>query len=333
MNRPIPILSALLAVQLLLAAILFAGGGDIGAYVSNEKLIGLDLSAVDAIIVDENGPPVLTLKRQGKGWVLPDHHGFPASEEKVQRVAGELLALTKGWPVATAAASAKHFKVDDGDFERKISFMKEGQALKTLLMGTSPGFKKVHVRLEGSDEIYAVSFTAFSPYEAAAAADNWTDKAYLKLKEGDVVRAELPELALVREESGLKVEEMAEKEETQEEKARELLGRLAGVSFLSVLGTEGKPEYKLDAPAYRYTLKPKTGDAVTYVFGQSEGDKDFVLKTSAHPYYFKVSQYTLERIREWKREELVKPKEEKPANTGAAGKARSSEAETQPAVE
>ncbi len=50
---------------------------------------------------------------------------------------------------------------------------------------------------------------------------------------------------------------------------------------------------------------------IQYPFAQPKDGKDFVLITAAHPYYFEVASWAVERLQKAKAEELLEKLEEK----------------------
>jgi hypothetical protein len=307
MTRRIQILSAVLVVQIGLAVSLAFVGRSSGAFRSGEKLIGLDLASLDEIVIQDEGDPALVIQRKDGSWILPDHFGFPVSRTKLDRVTGTLFGIRKTWPVGTTDVAAKRFKVTDDDFERKITFRKGQADAATLLIGTSPGFKKVHARLAGKEPIYAIDFSA---YEASVKPQDWEDKDLLDVDPDGIVRVEMDGIHLIRNGDALTVGDLGEGQETDPGEVSKLLSKLSKPTFLDVLGTEDKPEYRQDSPALTYTLEMKSGEAVDYTYSQLQGADDFVLKTSSHPEYFKTSKYAVESLQEFTRDKLVRAKQE-----------------------
>ena len=306
MKRIIQILAAVLIVQLILVVIMSATQNrDRGAFVSNEKLLDVDLAAVDQITLEQADKSTLHLKKTGTGWILADRGDFPVARFKFDSAINKLLLVNKSWPVATTDSAAKHFRVADDSFERKITFRNADSVVKTLLLGSAPGFKKIHARVADSNDIHQITYSVF---EANADADAWTDKDYLKLTGNPIVRAQLPD-SLVLEKLGeqMTVASLMSTEEINQEMIKSLMENLQGISFTSVLGTENKAEYNQDKPVLEYNLELENGDPISYSFSKLGESKDLVLKTSSHPYFFKVMPATVSIIQEAKRHTLVKP--------------------------
>ena len=306
MKRTIQILTALLVVQAGFFVFLMLAENDTGAYTSNEPLLGIKATTeVDGITIEQPDKAKLLLKKQNDTWVLPDHFDFPVSASKIDPFVQKLLDQKQSWAVAKTRSSAKRFKVSDSGFEKKITFSKGGQILKTLFIGSSPGFRKVHARVAGRNNIYAIEFSA---YEASVKPQDWIDKNVLHLKRADIDQIQMPEFTLRREGDRFVANAAGANEETADDEANALLSEVVGLSFQDVLGTENKPEYQQQRPVFSYTLREKAGDKLRYIFSEPENKAYFVLKSSTRDEYFKVSQYTVKRLREFTKAKLVQTK-------------------------
>lgn len=316
MKRWITILGVLLAIQLGLAAFIhFNAGGDFAAR-DGEALVQADQARVDRIVIEAQRQPALVLEKKDGTWRLPGHYDFPASSDRVQQLLDKLAGLKPRLPVATSGSAAERFKVADADFERKLVLAGGKETFATLYLGDSPGFRRIYARTDGSDAVYEVEFGV---HEASVKPDDWADRGFLRVKEEEVTRAELPGITLERKDGQWLAEGLSEGEETVQAEAAAAVGKLAGLTFLSVLGSEARPEYKQDAPVASGALTLKSGEKVNYVFSKPEQGSDYVLKTSAHDYYFKVAGYIVDELKDLKREKLVRAKAQPAAQDTEAG--------------
>ena len=125
------------------------------------------------ITADEN---TLTLSQQphkGNRWWLKTLD-LPADASQVDTLITKIAtAGTSSWPITTSGSAHKRFEVTADNHQRLIRFKdNKDNELAALYLGTSPGFGKVHARLAGEDEIYAIKFNNF---EAEAEASAWID--------------------------------------------------------------------------------------------------------------------------------------------------------------
>jgi hypothetical protein len=315
MNRTISILTALVAGQLALTVALAFSGQDYGAFRSDQKLMALDAEAVDRIVIQGDKGQLVEMSKDGDKWFLPDLDRFPVAPQPAEALLTKVAELTKGWPVATSSSAADRFKVGAEKFERKLTFFGDNRKIGTLFLGTSPSFRKVNARVSGEDEIYNITFNS---YEASAKSEDWVDKDFLNLKNEDIVRATLPAFTLERKDEKFTVTGLKQDEETNEEEVESLIEKLAAPTFQSALGTDNKPEYGQDSPVLEISVELKDGEQIAYVYSKSEGGDHFVLKTSAHPYFFKVSKYDFERLKEFDQTKVVRIVTQDEAN--ASGK-------------
>ncbi len=311
MNRRIKILASILAIQAGLAALLHFTSGSMSAYTSDDKLIGVEADSLDKIVIEDGEKAALVLMKKNDTWILPDHYSFPASKTKLDGFTKKLLGIKRSWPIATTQGAAKRFRVKEDSYEKKIAFYEGDKKIETLFIGSSPDFRKVHARVEGANDIYAVEFSA---YDAGIDPNDWVDKDVLRLEESAIDRVKMPTFTLERKEGELVVNGLKKSEETVADEASSLISKLADISFREVLGTENKPEYRQSSPALVAAATMKSGETVNYVFSQVKNEEDtFILKVSSHDYYFKVGKYSVEDLKEFARKKLVRL--QKPAKT------------------
>ncbi len=303
MKKMTVILSAILVVQLLLVGILFSQGQEMGAFQSGEKLLGLELSQLDQITIETKDKKLNLKKEQGK-WLLPDYFKAPVDNAKLQKLAGKLFSLPVSWPVATTEDSAVRFKVSKDEFERTISFANDGKILKTLYLGSSPGFKKIHARVDGQPEIFSIDFAA---YQAPVEADDWLDKDLLAVVDTvNLNKVETEKFTLTKEGEAWQIVGLEEGKIANQEKISTWLGKLAKLQYDGILGTDAKPEYSLEKPVFNAELFLESGEKIVITIGKMAND--YVIKSSIQPFYFKASQYQVQALLDADAEKFSEPK-------------------------
>lgn len=312
MSKWIGILSGLLIGQLVLAVVVQRSGEAYGVFQPRDKLIAFDPKAVDGLRI-EDGKTGVTLRRRDGQWRLPETGDFPADQGKLQRLLDQLAGLEKGLAVATSPGAAKRFKVEEGAFERKLSLLANDQPQGVVYLGSSPGFRKVHARPAGEAPVYAV---ALDTWEASPKADDWIDRAILRLDEAEVIGLELPGLALQRDGDALSLVGLGEGEETNPVEARALLGKVADLRISAVLMGEAAPAGGEELRSWEIKLTRKGGESLTYRFTKPKEGGFYLLKRSDQAPTFKLAEYVVKPIEETTREKLVKAKGAAP---GAAG--------------
>ena len=180
------ILLGVLAVQIALAVMLFARGGEEGAVKEQPLLPGFDAAKVTRVQVLAAGEakPV-DLVKKGSGWVLASSFDYPADTAKIEALLAPLAKLAAAEPVATQAARHKQLKVADAEFERRLTITANGKDT-TLFLGAPAGLRRNALRFAGSDDVYGVS--GLSPYSAPAEPHMWVDQHYLSLPKDQIAK-------------------------------------------------------------------------------------------------------------------------------------------------
>jgi hypothetical protein len=184
----IPLLLALLGAQLLLVALVLLGtSGDEEA----RPFLALDAEKITRITVSGAEGAAVELIRAESGWTLGD--GLPADADKVQGVIDKLTQGQATWPVATSADSRERFEVTAESHQRRVSFAAGDEVLAEVYLGTSPGFRQVHARVEGDDDVYSIDFAV---HELPVDDGDWLDRSLFRaeavtqvtLSDGSVLR-------------------------------------------------------------------------------------------------------------------------------------------------
>ena len=179
MKRPGNILTLVLALQLLLVVGFFQPRGNEGDNAANQALLAIDSDSISRLDISGSANSIALALDDGE-WVMPQYHGLPVDNSRLERVLRELPALLRGWPIAQSSPAAQRFEVAADNFQRQIEYFAGETRQGAILLGTSPGFRKVHVRNADSDAIYAVAFNSF---DAPAQAAGWMDKTLLQVSD------------------------------------------------------------------------------------------------------------------------------------------------------
>ena len=303
MSRSVKLLLLLLVLQAGLVAWVNFQGDEPGAVEADAPLLALDLESADAVIIERKGDAPLRLARKDAGWVLSGKGDFPVAVAKFEEFTEKLLRARRSWPVGRTLVAARQLRVTEEDFERRVRFLKGTEVLGDVFLGSSPGFRKVHARLDGDEHTHAIEFNAF---DAPPEAGSWYDTEVLKTAVEDIARIELGTYALKAGDGGFQVEGLRENEETDAGPVKELVERVAGVDFSEVLSKEGKARFDAGRPILEYVIETKAGSTITHtVVSPKEGDH-YILKSSAQPHYFEVEKERFDKLRDTSRVQLVK---------------------------
>lgn len=307
MQRKLIFLSLLLLVQLGLAFGLGLNNQQLETFNATEKLLSFSATDADQMSFSGENNVEIILQKQGNDWTLPARFGAPADGEKVADLLQNLIDIRRPWPVAENGATDSRFKVADDNYELRMNFMQGDKPLGTLLLGRSPGFRKVYARVAEERKVYAIPF---SSYQASLKPEDWIDKRSLQVNAAQISSIELPFGRLSRQGKVLQLDELNENERTDEQKADELVGKLANLTILDIVG---KPEQTLvNQVELSFSLTLQEGKVRSYRLLKGDKEGELLLHLSDQPYLYKVNPGLKDELLLYTRELLVKnvdPKE------------------------
>lgn len=303
MNRLITILAVVLSIQVLISIVALFDNDDMDAYEPDKPLLTFNSADVNRVLIEAADNESLEMVKQDGVWVLPTLHNYPVNPERMNELFAKLASFRKGWPVATTASASERFQVGENNFERKIVLYRNDKPLAELLLGSSPGLRKIHARTAGESEIYAIEYNA---YEVAAYAENWLDE-FLPLHVlKDAVQINIAGMTFVKQEGGWAINGLAANESPDKEQVDLLLPRLSSILVNTVLGIEADPAYGLAAPVLEYSFTMSNGERISFAYAKTEGTDYHVLKASHLPYYFTVPDVLLAPYKELTRASFIK---------------------------
>ena len=177
MNRINQVLLGTLALQLVIAGGIYAAHQAPTSNATQTPLLAEKTQDFDLIVITTQDKKHIQLDKAGKQWKLHDYYQLPVNPQKIASLLDKLETTRLGWPVATSSSSLKRFEVSDDRFQKKISFQLGDKVLETIYLGTSPGFRQLHVRPDDSDDVYAVKLNS---YDFPTEAGQWLDKKLLQ---------------------------------------------------------------------------------------------------------------------------------------------------------
>ncbi len=285
MKRAIPGLLLLLLAQLALVALVYQSELNPLSSGAAPSTTALDAALVDGIAISGSEGAQASLKKIGDRWQLPALHDLPADREKVASLLDALLVNGNDWPVASSAAARQRFKVADYLYQRKIDLSVGKEQLQTVFLGTSPGFRKVHARVAGVDEVRSMTFNL---HDAPASDSAWIDPSLLQVRTPMRIDADAYS---VHREGGEWLSGLGGTPDP-----RELLALLTALRTLQVDGVadagtaadlaESEAELVLDIDSL--------SGPVLLSFWQKDGR--YFVRSSEFPVVFRISAYTFERI-------------------------------------
>lgn len=306
MQRWIRLLTALLVLQLLLAAGLSARRSRFGTVAPDAPLLPAAVATADHVVIEAKpaagaaaDSARVELVRQQGHWILPGYFNAPANGPKVEDMLHRMAAVRRGLPIATTPAALQRFKVVDQDFERRLQFDQGGKLLATLYIGSSPGLRKSDARTAQDHAVYAVDLAA---YDLPAKPGDWFDGDLLRREPASIAEIEVShgahdDFRLVRQAAAGKVPAgwldpaLSPGKKIDTPRADALASLVAQLHVDAILGTEALPAWQQDHPVLSLVIKDEKGQSAAWTLSKPGSGDFYVLKSSAYPWYLSVSAY------------------------------------------
>jgi hypothetical protein len=322
MNRRNQILSAVLAVQLVLAVVVFwprstAAGAEAGPLLENFS----PGDVVSLTIKDADGNQV-TLAKDADSWVLPEADNFPVNGDKVSTLLDTIGKLQTNRLVTRTQASQKRLQVADDDFVRLVELkLADGQTHKVYL-GSSPSSGATHVRADSQPETYLTGDVR--TYDVGASSGTWVDTQYYTVPTTSTLSLTLKnangEFEFDQASEGQwTLKGLAEDEQFKQSTFDSLLAQATSLRMVEPIGKEEQASFGLDKPQALVTVKTQDGQTYTLTIGaKGEDNNNYVAKWSESPYYVRVAQYTAETFVNKTRDDFIQPSATPTPAAGAA---------------
>ena len=290
-----------------------------GQSVSNGPLLRFNPGSINEILVEDAAGHSLSVKKVQQQWVLPGQGDFPADSSRIQTLLERLAAMQRGWPEASTTEAAVRFRVAAGQFEHRLTLRQDGTDQSKVYFGTSPGLRKLYLRVDGDREILAMALT---PQDLDSQPDNWIDTKVLHVDPAKIKRLVLPAVTLVKQDNGLQPEGLGEQEEVVKEQRDSLVKTAAGLTVRGLLGQERKPAYGLDKPILRYSIELEDGTNLEYVVDREAEPQEktpagaaaqpeeamTILQASGQPQLLQVEGWQIDALLKASRASLLRTK-------------------------
>lgn len=282
-------LFVLLGLQMTLTLTIFAYEKSTTGSVDVKPLIPTEAEVIDELVISDNAGELRLNKTEG-GWVIPALGGLAANEIKLTTVLSDLLNLKSDWPVASATGSRSRFEVAEDKFNRRVDLLSSNANVGRIYVGTSPGFKKSHVRLDGQKNIYSLALNAYDfPTEPA----DWLDKSLISVQNISSIEgldfklfSENREWSLISTENEVEAESIVE---VNKENANALDMAL---KTLTVLSVADKDVNLGDSKSFR--LEVFAPNQITFTFFEKE-DKYYVTRSGIDK-IFTLSKFNFDKL-------------------------------------
>ncbi len=279
----------LLVLQLVVAIAIYSYQRNAQPQVEAKPLIDFSFDKVDKWLVSDANAQV-TLVKSGSTWQLPDLHQLPVDAQKLDGLVEKLKGTTLTWPVATTESSHERFDVAENKFQRRVEFFEGDKKTGEIFLGTSPGFKKVHLRRAGDKDVYAVELSSF---EFASVTKDWLDSALLAAKQPVQIRG--ADYQVQQDGDNWRFVDDAT---TSLDKAKitAVVDGIAGLAVQDVAAQtlEGQKE----------SITVKTAEA-EWQYDFIKAGEDYFVKRSDRDQFFKISKADYDRIVLPKKQDLI----------------------------
>ena len=293
MNKHVTWLSAVLVLQILIGAGLTINKQNKQHRGEEQTLLSLDMEQINKVTIQQEGSAT-TLLKQGDNWLLPKLEQLPADKAKLHGLLAKLETLQTDWPIATTTSSHERFEVSKSKHQRHLQLY-QGEELKAeLYIGTSPGFRKVHVRKAGQEAVYSAKLNTFDlPTEEA----QWLDKNLLATQ--NISGIEGPDYSLEKQQGKWQLSADVQGELDQSS-VQSLVSALNNLRVTELSDTTTEKEVGTNSTK----LHVKQGDkALSYTF-RKQGE-NFTVSRSDIPQRFELTEFDYSTIREMKLEKLL----------------------------
>lgn len=286
MTKTLRLLTLLLIVQLAAAAgIWWQQQQQQQAAATPAVMITADLTKADQLIIEGEGQ-TLRLSKDGERWRLPDYGNLYANDARIVELRDKLTQAASGWPVAVSDSAASRFEVASDHFQRKITYKQGDQVLTSVYLGSAPTYRKIHLRVDGSDAIHAVALTLD---EAPVNPKIWFDKTVQQLK-APVKAITAGSVALMKDGDQWR---FGDGSPADSEAADRFVQRFADLYVTDWLSDDAAKPLLAKAPHYKAVLTTNDGD-MEYRFYR-DGAQTYV-QSSLHPALFAMATFVAEPI-------------------------------------
>ena len=317
MQKMLTIAATLLVLQIGLVVFFYKSETGQKTTTPDTPFLGMKADQVTAFEITGPQKERVVVEKIGTDWIIKDSFGAPANGEQVNAFITKLSELKKGFAVATSAGAAKRFKVADDQFERHVVLREKDQIVGEFYVGTSPGFRQIHARKAGTDEVLAV---ALSTFELETGVSPWLDKNLFKLKKEDIVLLSFPGFVLRKKDDKWQLEGSETGQETDSKGVEELVNKVTDLTIEAVMNPQETQPLFAGTPALKYSVTRKDGTTAEFSFVKPEGDY-YVLKQSERDLYCKVHTIQVESLQKITRDTLIKKEEgEKPGEADTDNK-------------
>jgi Domain of unknown function (DUF4340) len=341
LSRTNQLLAIALVVQLVLTFVALLPASTSASGQPAEPLLpGFKTDDVGTITIrDLDGNEIVLTRNPGGDWILPKADNYPASAAQVRGFLDKVKALKMDRLIAENRASHSQLRVADASYARLIDFKHADGKTERLWIGSTVGGSATHMRVNDQDRVYLTSGLAEWDVPTRPAA--WITTPYFTVAQESIVGLRVQNAQgvfdLKKVNGAWTLDGLAATEKFNPDSVTKLLGQVASLNLTAPIGTADQERFHMNAPSAVITLTtennvsvepttppgsqlgaplkptpttpPPINTTVQSTFTLAVGAKldsgDYILKSSASPYYVQVSYLPVEPFVNLKRADLL----------------------------
>ncbi len=287
-SRVMQVLCALFILQIVVAGVMAFQSNRSAEFSAGESVFALNADTLVKIEISD-GNNNIVLNKQGEKWLIAGDVELPLQDSRIQTLIDSLSTMKTGLPVANSIAAREQLEVADNQFQRRVTISSIDSDPTTLLVGTSPGLRKSHVRREGSDDIYSAGL---SVSDMPSSVNQWLDKGLLAVAGIQSLSTGDTSFALTGEaESKVWTLEKPADDERQVE-FEKIESAVQALQSLQVTGVASEP-LSNEAQTTRFTLVVDAGERV---FTLSQDNQIYAIQRDDNPGVFTITESVFEKM-------------------------------------
>lgn len=284
MNKHLTMLTAILLLQLLIAAALFSNTSDNTREVLTKKLLVVNPDTLNEIKITAPATE-LVLVKGATGWQLKNHPELPLMQTKIAALTTDLANVSVTWPISSTESSHDRFKVTDKHYEKQLVFKDSKGTTQSLLLGHSPSYKKLYVRNADSSDVYSIEF---SGYQVNTEVNDWLDKSLLSLD--SLTKISHSNLSLQKDNDGWQFsapKPLADQQALDQASVESLVNHFKHLTVTKIVDIKPKTMEKL-------SVTDSHNQQYTYLF--AEENDNYLVSRNDYNYWFGLPKSKFEQL-------------------------------------
>ncbi len=313
-TRQHSMLTALLVVQVLLAAALWGSGSTPAPPTGNEPLFAVSADDVLAVEIITTSPRATTeasrveLVLEDAGWKLASADDYPAQTEKVEAVIDLLVGLRAGEVIAENQASHESLRVGTRSYDRRATLTDRDGNSTTVILGSGPR-SSIHARRDGENAVRVARGTAIQSIRGDAR--NYVDTEYVAVDKEHLDRIEVVNsrgrFVLIRSADHWALEGVPEDTHLDASLVDAFISNVARMTLQTPVGKRVETGYGLDDGAHVTLTGDVSGESVhaAYTIGSAADERSYYAKAEDDDFVVTVPKWGAEQIRDKTPEDFI----------------------------